>query len=116
MPKVKYMGASHVHELLEGDDFGGQLATPLKETVTFDRSNNWVVDAKEAGLSNEACEILLASGDFADVTKGERVPLNEHQKLFLAMKDGTEEEAPGGTVVATGVASSDDSDSEARKK
>lgn len=116
MPKIKYMGNSHVHQLLEGDDFGGRLATPLEKTVTFDRDNNWVVDAKEAGLSNEACEILISTDDFADVTKEKMIPLNGHQRMFLGMKDGTEDEdADYGTVVASATASSEDSEAGSKK-
>ena len=111
MPRIKFMGSSHVHQLLEGDDFSGRLATPLSQTVTFDQSNNWVVDSKEVGLSNAACEVLLLDPDFKDLTGLEKIPLNAHQKIFLGMKDEEDAEpAQSGKVIASGKASSVDPD------
>src|SRR5688572_4002801 len=88
MAKIKYMGASHRHLLKKGDDFGGRLAEGISSEVVFDRSNNWVVDTDDAGLSEDAVKVLVESGDFKDVSDRATIPPNEHQKIFLGMKSG----------------------------
>ena len=96
--KLKYMGSADVRQLLKGDDFGGQLATPLKKDVRFTRANSWVVDSDEVELSDAALEVLLAerleSGApaFRDVSGKELIPTNLHQQIFLGMRKTTEVE------------------------
>lgn len=114
MAKIKFMGSSHVHTLGKGDDFGGQLSEGLSKDVTFNRENNWVVDTDDAGLSEAAVKVLTDSGDFKDVSDLDRIPVNEHQKLFLGMK-GTEEvlgadaeDKPKGSEPAQGSTETDD--------
>jgi hypothetical protein len=108
MSKIKFMGSSHVHELLEGDDFSGRLATPLPKTVIFDRSNNWVVDTEEAMLSPEAVAVLMEDEvTFKDVTDLERIPPNLHQTTFLGIPPLDEESAP-----VEAAATTDESDDE----
>lgn len=114
--KVKYMGSSHEHSLESGDDFGGRLSEGLSSTVVFNRDNNWIVDTDEAGLSSEAVEVMIESGDFKDVTDLKRIPSNENQKIFLGMgaSEKNEEGAvppgqdqPEGDEPATGSAEAD---------
>lgn len=88
--KLKAMGSAHEHTLAEGDDFGGRVSTRLSKEVVFNRDNNWIVDTDEADISDEAAKVLVESGDFADVTDLERIPLNECQRIFYAMKDPDE--------------------------
>lgn len=95
--KLKYMGVSHAHTLDKGDDFGGRLAEPLSQTVSFDRSNNWVVNTDEVGLSEDAVAIILTDRDFKDVSDMPRIPLNKHQTTFLGMRDGDAEPDPNAT-------------------
>lgn len=111
MARIKYMGSSHVHRLLKGDNFGGRLATPLPQEVRFDRSNDWIVDSNEVGLSPEAVSILVTDPDFRDVTGEEKLPLNKHQKIFLAMKEGDETPPadPPSTATATAAAAAAES-------
>lgn len=108
MAKIKYMGASHVHTLEKGDNFGGLLSEGLSSDVVFNRENSWVVDSDEAGLSEDAVAILVKSGDFKDVTGKSRIPTNLHQQIFLAMpkSEGSDE------VEEEPVAASDDDDTE----
>ena len=95
---IKYMGSADVRQLLKGDDFGGQLATPLTKDVRFTRANSWVVDSDEVELSDAALEVLLAerleSGGpaFRDVTGKELIPTNLHQQIFLGMRKTVEAE------------------------
>lgn len=84
--KLKYMGASHVHTLGKGDDFGGRLGTPIPQDVVFSRENSWVVDTDEVGLSADAVAVLVeVKEDFKDVTGRERIPTNLHQQIFLGL-------------------------------
>jgi hypothetical protein len=92
---VKYMGMSHEQHLLAGDDFGGRLAEGIPQTVVFSRANNWKVDAEKFGLSPEAVDVLVSTGDFKDVSELARIPLNRHQTTFLGMTDGDPETALG---------------------
>lgn len=80
--KIKFAGSADDRTLLKGDSFGGQLATPLTKDVRFDASNNWVVDADEAELSDAAVGLMLASGDFWDVSDKEVIPNNRFQQIF----------------------------------
>lgn len=111
--KVKFMGSADIKTIPAGYDFGGQLAEPTSRKVVFDKSNNWVVDVKDSGLSTEAVDLLLASGDFEDVSKKKIIPPNAHQRIFLGAQvvesgdEGDEDEStesvPGlssGSVVA----------------
>lgn len=91
--KIKYMGSSHVHQLLAGDDFGGRLSTPLKEDVEFNEGNRWVVDAKKVGLSDSAVEILLDDPDFLDVSDLEMIPVNKNQQIFKGLTDRDADDA-----------------------
>ena len=82
MPKVKYMGTADRYVLKKGEDFDGRLGTPVSKEVVFDKSNKWVVDTDEAGISSDAFDLLLEEG-FVDVTDKDRIPSNDHQKMFL---------------------------------
>jgi hypothetical protein len=91
--KIKYMGLADVRLVEEGEDFGGRLATPLSETIRWDRENSWVVDSDELGLSAEVVELLVEDGQgFLDVTGLERVPVNQVQSTFYGLKDAAVEE------------------------
>lgn len=88
MSKLKFMGSSHEHQLLADDTFGGRLATPLPQTVLFNRDNGWVVDTEEVGLSDAAVAILLEDeASFRDVTGHESIPPNLHQTTFLGIPE-----------------------------
>lgn len=85
------MGTADVKEVLKGDTFGGVLAEPLPVRVAWDRSNHWIVDTSDeqyADIPDEVWEYLILNDNFSDVTDYVRVPLNEHQKMFLGMRDG----------------------------
>ena len=92
--KVKYMGSADVRLIEAGENFGGRLATPVAETLRWDKDNNWVVDTDEAGLSAEAVALLLQEAGFLDVSDKEVIPVNVHQSTFLGMKDAEPVEAP----------------------
>lgn len=92
--KIKFMGISHEHNLLAGDDFGGRLATPLSRTIAFNRANNWVAEVSDEDLSSEALAVLLTDENFLDVTDMPRVPLNRNQTTFLGLKDGDKVSVP----------------------
>lgn len=91
--KIKYMGPSDVRTLAKGEDFGGQLATPLDRDIVWDWDNKHVIDTDDFGLSEGVAELILEQPDFKDVTDLDRIPVNEAQKLWKQMR-GTEE-APG---------------------
>ena len=85
--RLKYMGSADVMRLNKGDDFGGRLSEGLSKEVVFDKSNNWVVDTDEAGLSEDAVTVLTdEDGNFKDVTDSSRVPSNLHQQMFMGHK------------------------------
>lgn len=120
MAKIKFMGSSHRHTLEKGDDFGGRLSEGIPKTVVFDKSNNWVVDSDEVGLSEDAVKILVDVGDVKDVSELKTIPPNEHQKIFLGMKSGEANEdaddeprgqnLPDGEEPAQGTTEVDDDD------
>lgn len=83
MAKIKYMGLADVRLLERGEDWSGRLADPLTSDLVFDRSNNWIVDTGEAGLSDEAVALLLEDSEFKDVSSLKRIPANQHQRTFL---------------------------------
>lgn len=89
--KVKYMGSADVRLIEAGEDFAGRLATPVQETVEWNKDNGWVVDTDEVGLSAEAVELLVEEGQgFLDVSGLERVPVNQVQAIFYGLKDAPE--------------------------
>lgn len=96
---LKYMGVSDIRRFEAGETFSGQLGDPLKKDVVWDRSNNFIVDADKAGLSDEAVELLLelemegGHSEFKNVSGMKRVPTNAHQRTFMAMKDRQEAKA-----------------------
>lgn len=94
MPRIKYMGTADERIIEKGDNFGGRLADGLTAELKFDRSNNWVVDTDELGLSEDAVALLLEDDGFKDVSNLARVPANEHQKIFLGMRGSEPNEVP----------------------
>lgn len=83
MSKVKYMGASDFVKLDEGENWGGRLAEPLEKEVLFSKDSGHLVDTEEAGLSEEAVELLLEDETrFKDVTGLKRIPANAYEKMF----------------------------------
>lgn len=102
--KVKYMGLADVRLIEAGEDFNGRLATPVAETVRWDKDNKWVVDTDEVGLSADAVAFLVEDGQgFLDVTDLERVPVNQVQATWYGLTDVQEEvveEAPVAEVTA----------------
>lgn len=99
--RLKFMGSSDVKELQKGDTFGDTLAEPLPVTVTWDKSNGWIVDTsdtKYSDIPDEVWEYLIVNDAFKDVTDFVRTPLNENQKIFMGLREGdqpteSEEEA-----------------------
>lgn len=81
--KIKYLGSSTVRRLEKGEDWGGRLAAPLETAVVFGDANRQLIDTDEAGLSDEAVELLLEDPDFKDVTDAKRIPSSLHEKMFL---------------------------------
>ena len=104
MRLLKYMGTADERTFAKSDDYGGQLPNGVGVNLKFSAENNWVVDADEVGLSSEVVEVMIANGDVKDVTEAKKVPLNEHQKMFLGMK-GSEDQDD-----VLGVSDSDDGD------
>lgn len=102
---IKYMGSANEKHVKKGEDFGGQLADPLGSDLDWDEDNKWVIDTSEAGLSDEAVELLLEvkttdpSGkeisEFADVTDAKRVPTNLFQQLYRGLPKTQEPVAAG---------------------
>lgn len=86
MAKVKYMGVADVRSIPKGTDFDGRLADPTTKDLVFDKSNRWIVDSEEAGLSEEALALLLEEDGFKDVSGLKVIPSNEHQTTFLGHK------------------------------
>lgn len=88
--KIKFMGSAHVQLLEKGENFGGRLAEGLSKDVTWNQGNDWIIDSEDAGLTDVQVDQILSDSDyFKDVTELERIPLNEHQKIFLAMQEST---------------------------
>lgn len=82
---VKYMGSADEATIPKGHDFGGSVKEGTTKEVRFDKSNSWVVDVEEAGLSEAQIEALLEDGDrFKDVSDSDRIPHNKHQTTFHA--------------------------------
>lgn len=89
--KLKFMGTADVKEVRKGDDFGGVLSEGIGTDVVWSRENGWVVDTSQSPydeIPDEAWEYLIINDNFLDVTEFVRVPLNEHQKTFLGMREG----------------------------
>jgi hypothetical protein len=105
--KIKYMGTSDNRVLEKGEDFGGQLAEPISQRVAWTVANNHLVDSEEAGLSDEAVELLLglegtvygeadlvepdestakSIKEFKDVTDLKVIPPSLHQQTYLGLK------------------------------
>lgn len=106
MGRIKFMGSSHEHRLVKGDDFSGRLSEGLSRDVVFNSANSWTVDTEDAGLSEDAVAILVESGDVKDVTSLKRIPTNTHQQIFLALPSteaaSSEDEAPAAAADKTG--------------
>lgn len=80
---VKYMGAADEAVIPKGHDFGGTVAEGTTKEIVFDKSNAWVVDVEEAGLTSAQIDALLEDGDrFKDVSGMQRIPHNLHQTTF----------------------------------
>lgn len=89
--KLKFMGTADVKEVRKGDTFGDVLTEPLPVDVVWDQSNGWIVDTGEdkyADIPDEAWEYLVVNDNFKDVSAFVRVPLNDNQKTFLALREG----------------------------
>lgn len=90
---LKSMGSADVRQFLPGDNAGGVME-PLTVAIVFDRSNNWIVDTEDpqyADVSSEWWDYLKdVQPDILDVTGYRRYPLNDNQKLFLGMQEGTQ--------------------------
>lgn len=109
--KIKYMGSSDIHFIDAGENWSGELAEPLSKRVQWDWDNNHVVDAEEAGLSDEALELLLEdSENFRDVTDLKRVPRGQADKLWRGQRDNTNTNLVSAPPPPTGA--SDDEDAE----
>lgn len=109
MAKVKYMGVADVRSIPKGTDFDGRLADPTTKDLVFDRTNRWIIDTDEAGLSAEAVELLLEDDGFKDVTDLARIPSNEHQTTFLGHKK-TDTAATDAVAADAATTTTDDSD------
>lgn len=84
---IKYMGTADEATVPKGTDFGGTVKEPTSVALVFDKSNKWVVDAEEAGLTQVQIDALLEDSDrFKDVTDMQRIPFNAHQKTFHPTK------------------------------
>jgi hypothetical protein len=91
--KIKYMGTADVRVIPIGDMAGGTLPMPLDTEVVWDRSNNWVVDTdaeQYATVPPELWDYLVINDNFQNVSDFRQIPLNDHQRIFLAMKDGAQ--------------------------
>lgn len=101
MAKIKYLGSSDRRIIPKGTDFDGRLATKTTQDVEFNKSNHFVVDSDDAGLSKEAVELLLEDKEFRDVTDAARVPSSLNERLFHGHKGSDDPEQVG--VVEGGV-------------
>lgn len=91
--KVKYMGTADVRIIPIGDMAGGTLPMPLDTEIVWDRSNNWVVDTEDeayATVPPELWDYIVLNDNFQNVSDFRQIPLNDHQRIFLAMKDGAQ--------------------------
>lgn len=90
--KIKYLGSADIRVIPTGDDFGGLIAEPVAQDIVWNRENRWVVDTTSdeySDVPDEVWEAILDDREgFQDVTGFKRLPLNDHQRIFLAMKDG----------------------------
>lgn len=121
--RIKFMGTSDVREIPAGSDFGGVLSEPLAVDLVWDRNNNWVIDTDEfkSDVPKEVWDILLDTDPtgFRDVSEYIRVPLNQHQKMFLGMVEGeqkTEEEEKAAREEARKAAAEEVKEANAREK
>jgi hypothetical protein len=128
---IKYMGASDVRRIAKGEDFGGQLADPIESDLEWNWDNNHVVDVDEAGLSEDALDLLLAlplvdpvivnpktgepvdiggvpypqgAKEFKDVTGLKKHPVNLASSLWRGVKELNESSVQ--SVTSSGVAGS----------
>lgn len=85
--KVKYMGSADTRTLSTGENWGGRLAKPLENTVTFDKSNGRIIDVEDAGISEAAVQLLLEDGDFVDVTEADVIPAGLNERLFQGVPE-----------------------------
>lgn len=95
MAKIKYLGSADVREIEKGETFAGRLAEATTKTLRFDRSNNFVIDTEEAGLSEDAVALLLTDDQFKDVTDAKRIPLSLNEKIFHGLSDADEDDVAG---------------------
>lgn len=89
--KLKFMGSADVKELLKGDTFSDVLSEGLPVRIEFSRANGWTIDTDEepySQISDEVWEYLIVNDAFTDVTDYVRTPLNEHQKIFMGLREG----------------------------
>lgn len=89
--RLKYMGTADVKELLKGDTFSDVLSEGLPVHVEFNRANGWTIDTEDekySEVSDEVWEYLIVNDSFTDVTDYVRTPLNEHQKIFMGLREG----------------------------
>lgn len=106
--RIKYMGTADVRIIEAGDDAGGILPEPITADITWDRSNSWVIDTDDeqyAAIPAELWDYIVVNDNFENVSDFRRIPLNEHQRTFLALKDGeqktlAEEEAEQAAALA----------------
>lgn len=87
MAKIKYLGTSHVRELLKGEDWNGRLSDGLSKDVRWSIDNHYLVDTEEAGLSESAVELLLEDKEFKDVSDAERIPVSAAEDLWHGVRD-----------------------------
>lgn len=83
---IKYMGMSDERAVYKGDDFDGQLATPLNRDLSWNWGNKHVIDTADYdGVTDEFWTLLLEGDDFKDVSGMERIPTNLAQQTWKAM-------------------------------
>lgn len=91
---IKYMGSSDNRVIEKGEDFGGQLATPLSKTLIWNWENKHIIKTEDfEGVPDEVWDLVLEdTDDFKDVTDLSRIPTNAAQQIWRAMPK-TEEAA-----------------------
>jgi hypothetical protein len=89
--RLKFMGSADVKELLKGDTFSDVLSEGLPVRVEFSKLNGWTIDTDEepySQIADEVWEYLIVNDSFMDVTDYKRPPLNDHQKIFMGLREG----------------------------
>lgn len=85
--QIKYLGTAHIRLLEKGESWNKRLKDGLSKDVSWSIDNHFLVDTEEAGLSDDAVELLLEDPEFKDVTDLQRIPVSAAENLWHGIRD-----------------------------